>query len=179
MSLVASRPEYFGCLIDRYEDKLRRYVRRIVPSLSGEEDDVLQEVFIKAFVNSQGFDTSLSFSSWIYRITHNEAVNWLRKKSTRPVLVELGDEEVEFFKESIEQAFDVHERKLTKDEVKRVLSEMPYKYRSVLVLHFLEGKRYEEIGDILTIPIGTVGTLIHRAKIHFKSKFTIQYGAKI
>ncbi len=170
---VPSERELFGCIVERYEDKLRRYVRRLMPGLQDETDDLLQDIFIKVYIYARGFDTSLKFSSWIYRIAHNEAVSWLRKKKTRPDTVALGDDEFATFVESIELAYDHKEARLAKDEVARVLARMSEKYRTVLVLRFLEGKRYDEIGDILTVPGGTVATLIHRAKKEFSTLFTI------
>ncbi|HCC04838.1 TPA: hypothetical protein DEP58_00850 [Patescibacteria group bacterium] len=169
MIRVSTEREAFACLVDRYEEKLLRYLKRIMPGLGEEAHDVLQEVFIKAYVNVQGFDTALSFSSWIYRIAHNEAINWLRKKKVRPDTVALGDDDFQTFAHSMEVSRGTHEYTLTKDAVARTLSHMPEKYYTVLVLHFLEGKSYEEISDILTTPSGTVATLIHRAKKQFSS----------
>lgn len=169
MLRVSADCEVFGCIVDRYEAKLLRYLRRIMPGLGEEVYDVLQEVFIKAYVNVQGFDTTLSFSSWIYRIAHNEAVNWLRKKKARPETIELGEDDYQIFARSMEVSHGTQENALTKDAVTRTLSQIPEKYYTVLVLHFLEGKSYEEISDILTIPGGTVATLIHRAKKQFSS----------
>jgi RNA polymerase sigma-70 factor, ECF subfamily len=172
MERVAKEREVFACLIERYEDKLRRYMRRLMPGLGDDADDLLQEIFIKAYVNAHGFDTSLSFSSWIYRIAHNEAVSWLRKKTARPDTIDLGEDEFQTFVESIEDSSQRADSALTKDAVARVLADMDEKYRTVLVLKFLEGKNYEEIGDILTVPGGTVATLIHRAKKQFISIYT-------
>ncbi len=171
MERVPRERELFGCIIHRYEDKLRRYLRRVMPWMGDDTEDVLQEIFLKVYVHARGFDTSLSFSSWVYRIAHNEAVSWLRRKKTRPETVELGEDEVHTFLESVEQARDHAEGRLTHDAVTRVLAEMREKYRTVLVLRFLEGKSYEEISDILTVPEGTVATLVHRAKIEFSKLY--------
>jgi RNA polymerase sigma-70 factor (ECF subfamily) len=162
----------FGVLIERYEVRLRRYVRRLMPGIGNDVDDVLQEIFIKAYVNMRSFDPSLSFSSWIYRIAHNEAVSWLRKKKARPDTVDLGDDDLYTFSTSMEDALVSVEQKYSKDAVHRVLIQMSEKYRSVLVLRFLEGRSYEEIGDILAVPGGTVATLVHRAKKMFSDMYT-------
>lgn len=168
--------DVFGYLIDRYEQPLRRYLKRIMPGLHEEADDLLQDIFIKVYTHARGFDPSLKFSSWVYRIAHNEAVSWLRKKKVRPSTVELGEDDFTTFVESIEVSHDTKEAHLAKDEVSRVLTHMSEKYRTVLVLRFLEGKSYEEIGDILAIPGGTVATLIHRAKKEFSTIYhTHQY----
>lgn len=161
----------FACLVERYEAKLGRYVRRLMPGIGEDADDVLQEVFMKVYVNARGFDPSLSFSSWIYRIAHNEAVSWLRKKKARPETVELGDDDFQTFVASVEEGQSEREQALTQDVVSRVLGAMSEKYRTALVLKFLEQKSYEEISDILRVPMGTVATLIHRAKKEFSSVY--------
>jgi len=93
----------------------------------------------------------------------------VRKKKARPETVDLGEDEFQTFVERIEDASASAEIRLTRDAVERVLADMSEKYRTVLVLKFLEGKNYEEISDILRVPGGTVATLIHRAKKEFSS----------
>ena len=69
----------FGVLIERYEEKIARYARKFL--MRGEDvKDIVQEVFIKAYVNIQSFDTRQRFSPWIYRIAHNEFINAIKKK---------------------------------------------------------------------------------------------------
>ncbi len=174
-ALVTNEREFFGCLIKRYEDKLRRYIKRLMPGVGCDEDDLLQDIFIKAYININSFDSSLKFSSWIYRISHNEAVSWLRKKKVRPETVDLGEDDFNTFSSSLELSFGDIEKTLAKDEVSRLLAKMSEKYRTVLVLRFLEGKNYDEISDILMVPSGTVATLIHRAKKEIISIYNKQH----
>ncbi len=164
--------EVFGYLIERYESRLRRYLKRLMPGLGSDADDVLQEIFIKAYVNMRSFDTSMSFSSWIYRIAHNEAVSWLRKKKARPETIDLGEDDLRTFASSMQDSLLSTQQHYSKDAVHRALAVMPEKYRSVLVLRFLEGRSYEEMGDILAVPGGTVATLVHRAKKMFSDTYT-------
>jgi RNA polymerase sigma-70 factor (ECF subfamily) len=172
VALIPERKEVLGILIDRYDGKLRRYLMRLMPGIQDELDDALQEIFIKVYVNARSFDTSLSFSSWIYRIAHNEAVSWLRKHTARPQTQSFSDDEFELFRTAMEHDTDMQQHTLVKDEVARVLIELPEKYRTVLVLQFLEGKSYRDMSDILSIPEGSVATLIHRAKKSFISTYT-------
>jgi RNA polymerase sigma-70 factor (ECF subfamily) len=168
---VFENRDVFACLVDRYESRLRRYILRIAPSFRNDADDILQEVFIKAYVNLHSFDTTLSFSSWVYRITHNETVSRIRKINTRPTEMELGEEEYALFAESLRADADVQDRRLTQDGVNRALAALDIKYREILVLRFLEERSYHDISDILKMPEGTVATLIHRAKKHFKKAY--------
>jgi RNA polymerase sigma-70 factor (ECF subfamily) len=161
----------FGFIVDRYEAKLKRYIKRLGIHNDDDQLDVLQEIFIKAYRNLNSFDTSLSFSSWIYRIAHNEAISWYRKYSVRPEghLINDSSEVLPLLKaieDSQEQVFD---KKLAAENVRTALGEIDEKYRSVLVLRYFEQLDYEEISDILKLPVGSVGTLIHRGKKQLQS----------
>jgi RNA polymerase sigma-70 factor (ECF subfamily) len=156
----------FGFIIERYEAKLKRYITRLGVRNYDDQLDVLQEIFMKAYKNLNSFDTSLSFSSWIYRIAHNEAISWYRKQNVRPEghLVLDGDEVVSLIK-SKEDAPDVaFDKEVNAEELSRALTMIDEKYREVLILRYFEHKEYEEISDILKIPTGSVGTLISRGK---------------
>lgn len=170
--LMASNYEAMVVLIDRYQLPLSRYLKRL--GLSKEEDvqDVLQNVFIKVYVNINSFDQTLSFSSWIYRITHNEAMSFFRHNKIRPegnlvdngeaLLFEMEDESINFEGEL--------DQKINAKYLNLALAELDQKYRDVLVLRYFEDRDYENISDILQIPKGSVATLIHRAKEKLKSK---------
>lgn len=157
---------FFGELVDRYESKLRRYVARLGVRDPEDQSDVLQEIFLKTYRNLNGFDTSLQFSSWIYRIAHNEAVSWYRKKNVRPEghLIADSEELISFLsakEDAQDVVFDTH---INAQTVNEALMKIDEKYREVIILRFFEHKEYEEISDILKIPIGSVGTLLHRGK---------------
>ena len=164
----------FGVLIDRYDGKLRRYTRRLGVHSPDDQDDVLQEIFIKVYRNLNGFDTSLSFSSWIYRIAHNEAISFYRKRNARPEghLVESSEEIIALISENGNGAEEDLNTTIDIDRMNTALDALDQKYREVLILRFFEYKEYDEISDILKIPIGSVGTLIHRAKKKLKTSLT-------
>ena len=166
VGLVETEHSFFGHLIERYEAKLDRYITRLGVHDPDERADVLQDIFIKVYRNLNRFDRSLSFSSWIYRIAHNEAVSWYRKRSVRPEgNVVLDSEEVVGFLKSTEEGSDVHfDKEVNAEELDRALRQLDERYRDVILLRYFEHKDYREISDILKIPTGSVGTLIHRAK---------------
>ena len=159
-------PNQYGFLVERYEAKLQRYIARLGVRVHDDQLDVLQETFIKAYRNLNSFDTSLSFSSWIYRIAHNEAISFYRKKNVRPEghLVADGDEVLSFIGSSLDAADLKFDKTINAEEVNKALGLIDEKYREPLILRFFEHKEYDEISDILQIPIGSVGTLIHRGK---------------
>ncbi len=158
--------DYFSCLYDQYELALLRYIRRIAAVNNEEANDILQEAFIKIWRNLNDFDQSLKLSSWIYRIVHNETISYWRKKKS------FGkDQQVKLNKdlfENIPSDFEVNEDNQQKDMLThKVLDLLPLKYKTVLVLKFMENMSYEEISDVLKIPEGTVATWINRAKKKF------------
>jgi len=172
VSLTLKDSEAFLFLVERYEEKLLRYVRRFAGLGRQCAEDVVQEVFLKTYRNLNDFDQSLSFSSWIYRIAHNEAVNYLKKLSGKQTVGLEGDDEnvvslIDVLASDIDLVKTLKKKEIVK-MVQNVLSGMSEKYREILVLKFLEEKDYLEISDILKKPMGTVATLINRAKAQFR-----------
>ncbi|MBU4422044.1 RNA polymerase sigma factor [Patescibacteria group bacterium] len=132
-----------------------------------ELEDILQDVFIKAYKNLYGFDANKKFSSWIYRIAHNEAVNYLKKNSRTKV--SLDEVEYKIADEKIDLNGHI-DKTFLKKEIGRCLKNIKLKYQEPLILFYFEQKSYEEISDILRIPTSTVGTLISRGKKIIKEK---------
>lgn len=150
------KERYFE-LVKRYQDKLMRYATYLIHD-EQKATDVVQESFIKAYVNLNGFDAKKKFGSWIYRIVHNEAMNNAKKFIKEIPLIKNTDymsnedPEIEFSKKEIIE------------NTQKCLDLMPVLYSEPLVLFYMEDKSYEEISDILRIPMGTVATRINRAK---------------
>ena len=155
----------FGEIINRYQDKLARYISRRANVSKQDIEDLLQNIFIKTYLNLNNFDQKLKFSSWIYRITHNEVVSWYRKQKIRPQI--FLDDENNKLENFIASEIDIEKEYIQKDlieNIKRALPEINEKYREVIMLRFFEEKDYGEISDILEIPAGTVATRISRGK---------------
>lgn len=158
-------------LIERYEVVLRRYIKRKAQLSEEDADDVLQDIFVKTYMNLNGFDKRLSFSSWIYRITHNEVISWWRKRKVRPegnsIFVE--DEILGNVAGSENVQKELEELDLGRIATAELYT-LPEKYKDILILRFMEEKDYGEISDILKIPPGTVATRINRAKKKLKQQ---------
>jgi RNA polymerase sigma-70 factor (ECF subfamily) len=178
VALTLKNQDFFACLIERYEPKLMRYIRRISSATQEDAEDLLQEIFIKVYRHLNDFDGRLKFSSWIYRIAHNQVISQWRKTKSRPLVLKFEADEdfLKFIATDEDLALDT-ERKFTGEEVRKALEDLDDKYKEVLVLKFLEGKDYKEISDILQRPLGTVATLINRAKKQFQ-KISAQKGIK-
>ncbi|MEI6587796.1 MAG: RNA polymerase sigma factor [Candidatus Moraniibacteriota bacterium] len=150
--------EFYNYLMERYQSRLLRYANNLVKD-EHRAKDVVQEAFTRAFINLNGFDPKKKFSSWIYRIVHNEALNILKKyRKELPMLPEFDFES----SENLEKDFS--QKEITR-AIEKCLSKIPLNYSEPLALFYIEEKSYEEIGDILRIPQGTVATRISRAKL--------------
>ncbi|MFA6383136.1 MAG: RNA polymerase sigma factor [Parcubacteria group bacterium] len=161
-----TEPERYAEIIERYQGKLFAYLYRLVGNRE-EAEDLLQDVFIKAYKNLHSYDSSRKFSSWIYRIAHNEAVNYIKRKSLKRFI---SWEDISSTKDKLESsstedgADDAWIRKEAIDDVDQAINGLPIKYKQVLLLRYFSDKSYEEVGEILGKPVNTVGTLINRAK---------------
>ena len=163
--------DFFACIYLRYEGKLLQYIKRITNASDIQAEDILQDAFIKIWKNLNGFDRGLKFSSWVYRIVHNEAIShWRKNRGVYPLLEHnlIEHEIIDQMDQDI--AFNL-ENELKEKKVISTLHALPEKYKEILILRFFENLSYEEISDILKIPEGTVATRINRAKKELRRKW--------
>lgn len=163
--------DLFGEIVDRYEEKIKRYGRKFLKGIEDIED-IVQDIFIKAYQNIQSFDVKRKFSSWLYRIAHNEFVNALKKNKKKPL---------SFFELDIllpHSSSEEINQKLENQEILRgldkYLNKLSPKYREPFILYYFEQFSYKEISDILHIPVSTVGIRLKRAKEKLKNKINDQ-----
>lgn len=168
--LTLKNQEYYLCLMKRYENKLLNYILKISNLNKEDAEDILQEVFIKVYQNLNDYDPNLKFSSWIYRITHNTTISIFRKKNVRPQSVSWDNEELINILESTYNVEKDTIRQLTYEQILSIINRLPLKYKEILILKFIENKDYKEISDILHKPLGTIATLINRAKKSLKQE---------
>ncbi len=158
-------PHSFTLIVKKYQAPLQRYIIRLGCADTRDVEDVLQEVFLKCYTHLNDYDSDLKFSSWLYRIAHNETMSLFRRKQVRPISM-ATEEELKLF-ENIPEETDFLDDLTRKSDAKAIhdaLGRMNKKYRSVIILRFFEEKNYAEISDILHIPEGTVATYINRGK---------------
>lgn len=167
VALTLENKEHFAQIIERYEKKLFAFITRLTNISNEETEDLLQEIFILTYKNLNGFDPTLKFSSWIYRIARNQVISHHRKIKVRPQMSNLDTE----IYENIASEFDIMELMKNKELatiIGKTFEKMDEKYKEILLLKFVEDKSYDEISDILRKPKGTVGTMINRAKKQFR-----------
>lgn len=172
----------FQLLVERYQGRMfalvRHYARNPV-----EVEDIVQDVFLKAFSRLESFQQQSSFYTWLTRIAINTSLDFLKRAGRSPVQ---GVEDPEL---AIGMA-DVGEggrapktpapdARLEREEIARitgeVLEELPEIFRTVLVLREFEGRAYQEIADVLGISIGTVESRLFRARARFRDKLLALY----
>jgi RNA polymerase sigma-70 factor, ECF subfamily len=153
--------EYYEEILTRYQQKLVFYAMRIVQ----DEDaaaDVVQEAFIKAYTNIQSFKLGKKFSSWLYRIVHNRAIDYVRKHKKE---VAMNDQTwiLDAAVDTVDHTQALSD-KLREERLHLAIQLLPMDYRMVIQLYFFDDKSYQEIADILRIPSGTVATRLSRGK---------------
>ncbi len=155
-------------VVEIYKDKIFQICYRMLGNRH-EAEDIAQEAFLRAYVNINSFNINLKFSSWLYRIATNLCIDRIRKKkpdyyldaevagtdgltmySQIPAETRLPEEDVE----SLE----------LRETIQKEISKLPEKYRTVIVLKYIEELSLNEISEILDIPLGTVKTRIHRGR---------------
>lgn len=159
-------PALYRQLVDRYAQPLQRYATHLLGS-PDDADDVVQETLIKAYRNLWAYDTRRPFKSWLYRIAHNEGLNWLRARK-RLIYGETAAAILEQTPGTASPAADFAAREL-RAALDCWLDRLPLSYREPISLHYLDDYSYQEISDILRIPIPTVGSRISRGKALLKT----------
>lgn len=159
-------------LIRRYERPLFSLLYRMVRDRELAED-LAQETFIKALNAIESYRPEYKFSSWIFKIANNAAIDHLRRReldtlslegsphaetpdAVEATALQIGDRQ--------ESPLDAVEARELGGQIERAITQLRPEYRSCILLRHVEGRAYEEIAEILNLPLGTVKTYIHRAR---------------
>jgi RNA polymerase sigma-70 factor (ECF subfamily) len=160
----------FTVLVDRYKDNVNWLIRRMIGP--EEVEDLTQEAFLRAYRALPRFQGRSSFRTWLYSIAHNLCVTELQRRGRGRQHMSLdgeGEEEVNrLLADGPESLEDEIERRDLARTVQALVDRLPVRYRTVLTLFYLEQARYEEIADVMRIPLGTVKTYIHRARLRLR-----------
>lgn len=172
---LAGRRDAFGQLVERYQNRLFHSLMHLLGSTE-DAQDAAQDAFVQAFEKLATFRGQSQFYSWLFRIAFNTAVS--AKRKTRRMSVSLdGRREMNGMEPSDvnpstepSYALDVSDRQRL---VRQALSELSEEFRTALVLKEMDGMSYEEIADVIEVPLGTVRSRIHRARLELRDKLSV------
>ena len=168
MRALSGREDGFEELVRRYQRPIVAYVYRMV----GDYDaalDLAQEVFIKVYNSLGRYRPEFKFSTWIYRIAHNAAIDHLRRvgaSRTEEMTIE-GEGGTSFEKPLASKAPTPEqetERGERRAEIEEVVGQLPHAYRELIVLRHSHDLSYDEIAEVTGLPLGTVKNRIFRAR---------------
>ncbi len=156
---------HFNALVERHRGSVFRLILSILgPGREGEAEELAQEVFVKVYQKLDGFRGQSKFSSWLFRIAYNQALD---RRSLLSFKATHQSEEVLEMTPSDRPDADPFQAAVdtrTRSALKGSIAELPELYRSVLHLHYWMGMTIAEVGETLSIPDGTVKSYLHRAR---------------
>ncbi|MEO0124172.1 MAG: sigma-70 family RNA polymerase sigma factor [candidate division WOR-3 bacterium] len=159
--------EAFGPLIERYKIPIYRLVYRMVRNRDDAED-LVQEIFIKAYNGIKGFKSGNRFFPWLSRIAVNHTLNYIKKEKK----VEVQPLEwAENYDDGKNDPVEIVGQKMLKEKIARAMARLPEEYRIILILRVEEELSYEEISQSLNIPRGTVMSRLARARQRLREIF--------
>jgi RNA polymerase sigma-70 factor (ECF subfamily) len=170
---LAGREDGFAELVARYQRPISAYVYRMV----GDYDsslDLTQEVFIKVHNSLSRYSPDYKFSTWIYKIAHNAAIDHLRRNSTRERSLVL-ESEGEAFDMPLESGAltpeQLTEKRERRDEIEAVIRLLPPAQRELIILRHANDLSYDEIAEVTGLPLGTVKNRLFRAREIMREHF--------
>ena len=160
----------FGELVSRHQDRLFNSVLRLVNNAE-DARDVVQEAFLHAYQSLHSFKGDALFFTWLYRIAVNTAISMKRKQ--RPTLrIQPGGEEQHAVDplDPSESNRPGHAIEMAEEErqVHEALAKLSPEHRAVLVMKDMEGMKYEEIAEVQGVPVGTIRSRLHRARLEMR-----------
>ncbi|MGH1366536.1 MAG: RNA polymerase sigma factor [Calditrichia bacterium] len=170
----------FDVLVRRYKDQLLNYVFRFVGSRT-EAEDLVQETFLRVYKNKHYYKEIAKFSTWVYTIAGNLAKTELRRRKRRKIfsVSNFVNDDRDY---DIPDADHNPERDVDsamKDEIiQNAIEKLPAKFKEVILLRDVQGFAYEEIGDILEIPLGTVKSRVNRGRLKLQEDLKFLYDGK-
>jgi RNA polymerase sigma factor (sigma-70 family) len=165
---VEGDQDAYSRLMEKYREAIYNLIYRMIHDKS-EVNDLTQETFVKAFSSLESFNHLYAFSTWLYKIASNTCIDYLRKKKLQTFSINQS-----FDSEGDEYSYELPDRTFEPDRgiitdqrkllVQAAIDSLPYKYRMVIVLRHVEEKNYDEIAEILNLPLGTVKAHIFRGR---------------
>lgn len=173
---ITGREDGFEELVRRYQRPIAAYVYRMIGDYEASLD-LTQEVFIKVYGSLARYRSEFKFSTWIYRIAHNVAIDHLRRhaatRATYAFTLETSDAET--FEMPVASSAptpeEESERTERRAEIESVIGRLPQPYRELIVLRHAHDMNYDEIAEVTGLPLGTVKNRIFRAREAMRGMF--------
>jgi len=162
----------YGALVRKYQSRLCLALRRYC-NCPADAEDATQDAFLSAYLKLDTFTCASTFYSWIYRIAVNAAISRFRRMKARPESRQsrsLYDEDLDQRSESPDEPLLRREREAQVNKALAVLSD---EHRTILVLREMEDCDYDQIALILNVPVGTVRSRLHRARMQLRVKLQL------
>jgi len=163
---ISGREDGFEELVRRYQRPITNYVFRMLNDYDASLD-VTQEVFIKVYNSLERYSSEYKFSTWLYRIAHNAAIDYIRRRSPNEQSIETENKDgayqlqIESPNPTPEQE---RERSEWRTEIEAVVKCLPSVYRELILLRHAQDLSYDEIAEITNLPLGTVKNRLFRAR---------------
>lgn len=165
-SAIKGRESGFEELVRRYQRPIVAYVYRMLNDYEASLD-VTQEVFIKVYNSLDKYSSEYKFSTWLYRIAHNAAIDWMRRNSANLQSLETENEEGAYQIQLESQApspEQLRERNEWRNEIDSVIKCLPTVYKELIILRHSKDMSYDEIAEVMNLPLGTVKNRLFRAR---------------
>lgn len=159
-------------LLARYQRPVFSIIFRMIRDRE-QAEDLAQETFVRVFNHIGRYDPRYKFSSWIFKIATNLTIDWIRRKELKTVSIDgsrnaTSSEEMEATAITIasddENPEELLEARELGEEIEEAIGKLRPEYRAAILLRHVEGREYQEIAEIMSLPLGTVKTYIHRGR---------------
>jgi len=172
------RTAAFEALVGRYRDELFHFLARFAGSRAAAED-IFQDAFLQVHLSIDTFDTDRRFKPWLFTIAANKARDYLRKRKRRPAMplsAPVGDDAegqtfIDLMEADLPMPSEKVEREELSDRVATAVQLLPDHLREILLLAYFQKLSYNEIAEVLGIPLGTVKSRLHTAVGTFAEKW--------
>jgi RNA polymerase sigma factor (sigma-70 family) len=171
----AGEQQAFFELVKRHRHGVERLIRPMVRSASSDElEDLVQEALTKALLHIHSYSEEYAFSTWLYRIATNHAIDYLRKKKLNAFSISAPPTQITHKADDEAREFEISDQSWVPEEViladertkliEAAIEELPENYKRIIKLRHTDDLEYEEIARVLNIPMGTVKVHLHRAR---------------
>lgn len=179
-AIKAGKMQQFEVLVNKYKDKVYSMARNITGNQQ-EAQDLAQEIFLLIYKNLSSFQGKSSLSTWIYRISINRCLDWQRKQQRKNAFLytffrkKSEDEQVDPIEQLPNRQPTPEEQYVINEQVRElhnVIQSLPEKYQKVIILYHFQQMTYQEIADVLELPVRTIETQLYRGKQKIREQLT-------